>query len=230
MNDKKQSRPLVSRREFVSRSGAAGVVIAGATVAGAPFGRAGAADPVVEFVSTSCGADNAGGPKILVGYASISGSTGAVAETIGKELCKAGAQAEVKLIKEVADPSVYDAFVLGSAVVAGNWINDGTRFVVKHKNLLAQSPTALFITCMAMSEDVPASRKMAAGYVKRPLRLARKVKPVGMGTFAGAVDYSKMPKKYHSVMKQIVAEDCDYRNFEAISAWAQTVAPALTGK
>jgi menaquinone-dependent protoporphyrinogen oxidase len=218
--------PVLTRRGFMDKAGWGAMGLAGATLLGAPPARAAKSDPMVEFIRTSCGDDNKG-PRILVGYASLCGTTGGVAEAIGKRLCKAGARVDVKLMKDVMDPSEYDGFVLGSAIQGGRWLPAGIRFVGRHKEVLKEAPVAYFITCLAMSEDTAASRKLAETYVKHPLRKARKVEPVGLGTFAGAVDYARLPKRYHAIMKRIVAEECDYRNWDAIGAWAESIAPAL---
>ncbi len=218
----------VPRRDFMVQAGSF-VGLAGA-YAISPRATAAADDPVIEFISSSCGEDNNQASKVLVGYASCCGSTGGIAEAIGNQLCQTGAQVDVKHITDVTDPSGYDAFVLGSAIQAGMWMPEGLKFIRKHRDILSGSKVAYFIACLAVSEDTPRSRKMAQGYAKKPLRKVPEIEPVGMGAFAGAVDYSKMPKKYRGVMKRIGAEDGDFRNWQAIAEWTDSIAPALLGK
>jgi len=225
MNSKREEAVL-TRRRFMEGAGATGLALLG----GAPLSRAASSDPVVEFIQTSCGEENNEGPRILVGYASCCGSTGGIADAIGRHLCKAGARVDVKLIKEVDDPVGYDAFVLGSAIQAGRWLPESSAFLRRNKEVLQQVPVAYFIACLAMSEDTPRNRKIAENYVKYPLRKLPRVEPVGMGTFAGAVDYEKMPKKYRGIMKRIGAVDGDYRRWDVIRAWTESIAPKLMNK
>lgn len=214
-----------TRRGFMSA--AAG--LAGAAV-GAPLARAAADDPVINFIQTGCGEKKQAGPRILVGYASRCGTTGAIAETIGKRLCGAGARVDIRLIGEVDDPEPYDAFVLGSAIQAGQWLHEANSFLGRNKDVLARAPVAYFIVCLALSKETPQARKIARKYAQRPLLRARKVDPVSTGAFAGAVYYAKMPKRYHGAMKRIHPGDGDYRDYDAIALWADRIAPMLMQK
>lgn len=51
--------------------------------------------------------------KILVTYATCTGSTVGVAEAIGRTLSEGGAQVDVRPMREVADLSSYGAVVAG---------------------------------------------------------------------------------------------------------------------
>ena len=66
--------------------------------------------------------------KILVTYASRTGSTVGVAEAIGKTLIEGGAQVDVLPMKEVTDLSAYRAVVAGSAIQAGHWLPEAMRY------------------------------------------------------------------------------------------------------
>jgi len=221
-NKRLPGQALMTRRGFL---------VIGATVAAGITTPTWAAkgDPVIEFARESCGPE-AARRHILVGYASCCGSTGGIAQAIGQRLCAAGARVDVKLMKEVKDPSVYDSMVLGSAIHAGQWLSEGIRFIGKHRELLASRKVAYFISCLALSQDAPNNRKIADNYLKPALLKASEVKPVALGAFAGAVFYDKMPKRYVPIMKRIAPEDGDYRNWDAIRAWADGLAQVMITK
>lgn len=212
----------LNRREALKlAAGAAGVMAMPLATHAAP------GDPVIEFVRESCG--DGPGRRVLVGYASMCGSTGEIAAAIGKSLCAAGAKVDVRHLPEVTDLSGYQAFVIGSPIQAGMWINEAMKFLRGHQNELAKFPVAYFIACMAMSSDKEESRKLGQGYVERPLRMIPKIKPAAMGAFAGKVDYAKMPKRYHGVMRRIVPEDRDARDWDKIGEWTSTLPKVLFG-
>jgi len=213
---------LVTRRGFLATSATVAVGLA------APAWAA-KGDPVIEFARESCGPETAR-PRILVGYASCCGTTGGIAQVIGQRLSTAGARVDVQLMKEVKDPSVYNGMVLGSAIHAGQWLSEGLKFIDKHQELLASRKVAYFIACLALSEDTAKNRHIADNYLRPVLAKAPAVKPVALEAFAGAVFYNKMPKRYVPIMKRIAPEDGDYRNWDAIRAWADGLVPAMITK
>jgi len=218
-SDPKKPANLFDRRSLL-RLGAAG--IAGVSLPGLVSAAPG--DPAIEFVRESCGADT--GRRALVGYASMCGSTGEIAAAIGKSLCAVGAKVDVRHLPDVTDLSGYQAFVIGSPIQAGMWI---MKFLRAHQDTLAKFPVAYFIACMALSSDKEESHKLGQSYVERPLRMIPKIKPAAMGAFAGKVDYAKMPKRYHGVMRRIVPENKDARDWTKIGEWAATLPKVLLG-
>ena len=56
--------------------------------------------------------------KILVAYASQTGSTAGVAEAIGKSLAESGEHVEVRPMQDVKDLAPYHAVVAGNAWTA----------------------------------------------------------------------------------------------------------------
>ena len=56
---------------------------------------------------------------ILVTYASMGGSTGEVAESIGDEIARSGLRVEVLPIDQVDDVKAYDGVVIGGPMIWG---------------------------------------------------------------------------------------------------------------
>jgi len=80
--------------------------------------------------------------KILVTYASRTGSTTGVAQAIGTALTQGGAQVEVRPMSEVQDLTPYDAVVAGSAIHNQAWLPEALQFIQAHQAELAQKPFA----------------------------------------------------------------------------------------
>ena len=76
----------------------------------------------VVFLETTCGENNVQPRRVLVAYASMHGSTGEVAEAIGRVLCGHGAAVDIRLIKNVNSLTPYEAVVVGSAVRRDKWL------------------------------------------------------------------------------------------------------------
>lgn len=160
--------------------------------------------------------------KILVAYASISGSTGEVAEAIGEILAQGGVTVEVKSVRAVTDLNGYDAVVLGSSIRAGRWLPEAVRFLDHHRAELAQLPVAYFTMCLTMVDDSEENRRIVLAYMEPLLLQAPEIKPVGLGLFAGSLDPTRaviMPTK--GVFQG------DYRNWAVIKAWAEEIRPRL---
>ena len=60
--------------------------------------------------------------KVLVGYATVHGSTVEVAQRIGDVLTQQGLDVTVADVKTLTHVDGYDAFVLGTAIHAGTWL------------------------------------------------------------------------------------------------------------
>jgi menaquinone-dependent protoporphyrinogen oxidase len=220
-----------NRREFIHRGLWLGAGVAGAAGLGGALIRPGAAEAArIQFIQTRCGRPGGPGGRVLVAYASRCGSTGGVAQAIGRELCQAGAQVDVKLADKVTDVSPYRAVIVGSAVRRGRWLSEAMEFVEKHQKILANRPTAYFQTCISLSHPSDQTRRVARGYLNTVLNEFKAVKPVHLGMFAGVLDYDKISWLMRTVMRRKMEargiKPGDYRDWAAIRAWAR----ALTGR
>ncbi len=163
--------------------------------------------------------------KILVAYATKAGSTAEVAAEIGRVIeSKGGCQVDVRPVGKLNGVDGYDAVVIGSAIRAGKWLPEATKFVEKHRDALGRVPVALFTVCLTLSEDTEENRRTVAAYLD-PVREV--VQPVEMGLFAGVMDYSKLPFILRLMMKAMKSPQGDFRDWEAIRAWADNICPLL---
>jgi menaquinone-dependent protoporphyrinogen oxidase len=183
----------------------------------------------VEFHKSSYEKDRKMKNRVLVAYGSRCGSTGGVAEAVGQVLSAAGASVDVHLVKTVNDLSPYQAVIVGSAIRMGKWLPEALEFVKTHRDALSRVPVAYFAVCLAMKDDTVENRRKALGYLDPVRKQFPRVKPLGIGLFAGAVDYKKLSFAYSLILKVKGAPEGDFRNWEAIRTWAASVRPALDG-
>lgn len=221
----------MNRRGFLRVSGLA----LGATVltgAGLTSACSGQLEPIeVDWIETSYGGESVGNKKILVTYASYSGSTVGVADAIGRKMAEAGAVVDVIPLINGVDLASYDAVVVGSAIQNGEWLPEAVKFVQDHKKQLAAVPTAFFLVCLMTTKSDEQSQKFVGEFLTK-VRSA--VTPVAEGRFTGAY----LPEKYSLATRigmkffasYLKIKPGDFRDWDAINAWAEATAPLLMSK
>lgn len=162
--------------------------------------------------------------KILVTYASCTGSTVGVAEAIGKSLAEAGALVDVLPMGEVKELSDYRAVVAGSAIQDKKWLPEALQFVQAHRAELARKPFAAFLVCMTLAMRNGESYRPFVADFMAPVRAL--VRPVSEGLFGGVLDISKVPTLRDRLMFRVsvlfgVWSEGDHRDWNAIRAWAE---------
>jgi menaquinone-dependent protoporphyrinogen IX oxidase len=188
--------------------------------------------------------------RILVAYATESGSTVEVAQAVGEELAGEGVEVEVLPLDKVGSPAGYHAVVVGAPMIMG-WHRSATTFLEKHRQALEHTPLALFATAMSLTStgetavdgvplwldetlakppskpQRPTFRENYASttrYASPMLRAAGANKPVSVAFFGGRLDYSRLkllPRLF--VMLAVQAEPGDRRNWQSIRSWADSL-------
>jgi len=172
------------------------------------------------------------GDKILVTYASQTGTTAGVAEAIGQVLAESGILVDVRRMQDVTDLTPYRALVAGSGIQNKQWLPEAMQFMRAHQGELARVPCAIFLVCMTLAMKNGETYRSHASDFLAPVRAL--VRPVSEGLFAGALDISKVPSfKDRLGFKISVAtgvwSEGDHRDWEAIHAWAASLPPLLKG-
>lgn len=186
--------------------------------------------------------------RVLVAYATNAGSTLDVAKAVGEELVNCGARVETRPIAEVkgVDLSQYGAVVVGAPMILG-WHREAQKFLKANRAALANKPVALFATAMTVTKTAepvppeavvdpkllkPAAKAGRLGFKERfttlrhylgPMRKsAGEIKPVSVAFFRGKLDFGRL-KFYQMLFVMLVvgAQPGDYRNWDAIRAWAR---------
>ena len=71
--------------------------------------------------------------RILITYATRTGSTAEVADAIGEVLASRGFVVDIKPMKEKPSLDRYNAVVLGSAIRLGSWLTESLDFIKENQ-------------------------------------------------------------------------------------------------
>lgn len=164
--------------------------------------------------------------KILIVYATRTGSTKGVAEYIGKVFGQLGEKADVMPVQAVTDLSGYKAVVVGSAIQGGKLLPEAVTFIENNRRELSQKPLAFFLVCMTLAmRKGNTYRPMVSGFLQ-PVRNI--VTPVSEGLFAGILDIKKIPSwsdrlKFRLSVWFGVWKEGDHRDWQAIENWTKNL-------
>ena len=91
--------------------------------------------------------------RILVAYASGSGSTREVAEAIAAEIEGEGLSCVVQHVSKVENVALYSGVIIGSSIRIGRWLPDAVACLERLRAELPDKPVAYFTTCLTMADD-----------------------------------------------------------------------------
>jgi len=154
-------------------------------------------------------------PRILVAYDTKNGSTADVAQAIAASLRAHGALVDVERAGAVRDLSGLDALVVGAPIYSGRWLS-GAHRVLKRAGKLAPGrsiPIAIFALGPRVDEG-PENWVRPREQFEHALSKHASVSPVSTALFGGADPPKKSPRR-------------DIRDWNAIRAWAEEIAPLL---
>lgn len=211
----------IDRREFVQMGACAGALVALTLATGCTPGGTGEQDePEVETPSSEYGEETGMAKRVLVGYATRTGSTTGVAEAIGRMLGERGYAVDVKPLREKPSPGGYDAVVVGSAINGAAWLPEAIGWVESNARVLRDIPTATFcVHSMNGGSDEKQTRKRRA-YLEKVRAV---VEPVAEGFFLGkgpTADDSSLIARWAFKTFGGTAEG-DARDWDAIEGWAR---------
>ena len=159
---------------------------------------------------------------VLIAYASKHGSTQEIAERIAEKLRQLGKQAETRSVDAVSDPESYEALVIGSAVYYGSWLKEATEWVRRNRAILAARPVWLF-----SSGPLGTEVKDAEPQPRELAEVRETIGPRDQRIFFGALEHSRLSFAERMMVKAVRAPEGDFRDWQAIEAWAASVARDL---
>lgn len=159
--------------------------------------------------------------KVLVSAASKHGATAGIAEAIGRRLTEAGHEVTVLAANEVAHAERYDAFVLGSGVYAGHWLAQGKDLVHEVARHAEGRPVWLFSSGPLGTPAVPDHDAVDVRH------LVDAVTARDHQIFSGKLDKEVLGFAERAIVAAVRAPEGDFRDWEAIEAWAGDIAGQL---
>ena len=164
--------------------------------------------------------------QVLVAYGTKYGATAEIAEKIGQVLRQAGLRADVQPVKRVGDLTPYQAVVLGSAVYIGQWRKEAVAFLEKHEKALSERPVWLFSSGPSGKGD-PVQLMSGWTFPEAQKPIAERIRARGTALFNGFVDPTKLSLPEKLILKGVKAPTGDFRDWEAVRTWAQSIAETL---
>ncbi len=161
--------------------------------------------------------------SVLVTYATKHGSTRGISEAIAATLADHGIRIEVHAVDEVVDVEPYDAVVLGSAIYMGRWMKEASEFARRHREGLAQRPLWLFSSGPLGTQVVDDDEQP-----RELTELREALAPRDHRLFFGSLERDALGFGERMVVKAVKAPEGDFRDWDAIRAWAGTIASELT--
>lgn len=159
--------------------------------------------------------------KILVTVASKHGATAEIGEALGAHLHERGGEVMILPPEAVDEVASYDAVVIGSAVYAGHWRREALDLVRRQSEALRARPVWLFSSGPLGSAAVPAGDPADLPSIQG-LTNAREHR-----IFAGELERDQLGFGERAIVGMVRAPYGDYRDWQAIDAWADAIADAL---
>ncbi len=160
--------------------------------------------------------------RMLVLAGSKHGATLGVAQAIGDRLADRGLEVEVAEVTDEHGPLAgFDGVVIGSAVYVGHWFKAAKRWVVTHREAIAERPAWLFSVGPLGDPPEPA---------EDPVDVADLVTATGAREhrlFAGALDRDGLNLVERTAVSAVHAPYGDFRDWDEIRSWADHIANEL---
>ncbi len=164
--------------------------------------------------------------KLLIAYATMSGSTREIAEEIARVLSSQNRQVDVCACRSVASLEDYDAVILGAALYMFHLHHDAARFLKRYQKQLSSLPIAVFAGGPYgpnYEEDSVEVRKN----IDAELAKFAWLRPVSVQLVGGRFDPARLRFPYNLIPALKQAPPSDSRNWEEIRAWATSLEKSL---
>jgi menaquinone-dependent protoporphyrinogen oxidase len=165
--------------------------------------------------------------QVLVTYATKYGATAEIAERIAQVLRQKGLATDVLPADGVSDLSQYKAVVLGSAVYIGRWRKEAVQFLKTNEKVLSGQLVWIF-SSGPTGEGDPVELLKGWRLPKDAEPIAERIGPRDIAVFHGELDLEKLNFIQRWMIKNVKAPSGDFRDWDAITAWATAIADQLS--
>lgn len=164
--------------------------------------------------------------RVLVAAASRHGATHEIAAAIAAGLVRRGVEAQACPVEELDALDGYDAYVIGSAVYVGRWLDGARDLVEAHADALSERPVWLFSSGPLGPADAlnPEGDPVDVG------GLVEATRAVQHRVFAGRLDRGLLSFAEKAVVVAVRAPEGDFRDWEAIDGFAAGIATRLAAE
>jgi menaquinone-dependent protoporphyrinogen oxidase len=163
--------------------------------------------------------------RVLLVYGTKTGCTREIAERIGERLRLDGATAEVFSADEAPTPEGYNAVVVGSGVRMSQWHAPVRNWVATNAEALRTIPVASYTACLTIVSEPEKVDEMRSW--SKAVEDAAGLTVVDSGLFAGWFEPKQFGFLERTILKGMKSPQGDFRDFAAIDAWTDSVAPKL---
>jgi len=167
--------------------------------------------------------------QVLVAYGTKYGATAEIAERIGEVFREAGLHVDVLPAGQVGDLASYGAIVVGSAVYIGRWQKGAARFLKANEEALADRMVWLF-SSGPTDEGDPLELTEGWRFPKGLQPVADRIGPRDIALFHGVLEEKNLNVIQKWMIKNVGASFGDFRDWEAITAWARSIAEEVKGE
>ena len=159
---------------------------------------------------------------VLVATASKHGATTEIGEVIAGTLEQHRHTVETRAAGHVQSLEQFDAVVVGAAVYAGRWVKDAHRFVDRFESELSARPLWVFSSGPTGTPPEPQPDDLVdiADVIER-------LQPKETVVFGGRLDGDLLSFAERAIIRAVRAEEGDFRDWDAIRAWAESIAAEL---
>lgn len=160
--------------------------------------------------------------KILIAYGSKRDTTAEIAEKIGKTLRQKGLQVDVLDAGTVNDLTPYSKIIVGSSVYIGLWHKKVVRFLKKNIESLEKLPVWIFL-CGPTGPGNPIEQMDGWFYPKSLQPVIERIHPQDITCFGGKLVLKTLNPFEKWIMKNVKAPEGDFRNWNDIILWTETI-------
>lgn len=167
--------------------------------------------------------------RTLIVVASRHGGSTGIAEALADEIRATGQIVDVCAPGDAPAVDGYDALVVGSAVYMGRWLPQAREFVKQHQQQLASIPVWLF-----SSGPIGAREPQSKDEPTEVEKLIQQTAARGHHMFTGKLDRAHLGNVERFIIWNVNRltpggiPDGDFRNWEAIRAWAREIAVSVS--